>query len=92
MDLLSSGNNTNEDQVPANTSLKFKDDNFIVVFFNIKTEGFNLSNDILQISFKCSKFTFDAFITPTQVINPAATKVNGLSKIQKKLYEHGQEV
>lgn len=41
---------------------------------------------------KCERYVFDSYITPTRSITPAITKVNGLSRVHKKLFQNGNEV
>lgn len=41
---------------------------------------------------KCGDSIFNYFITPTKPISSEATKVTGLTKSQKKLFQHGLEV
>ena len=41
---------------------------------------------------KCHQYILNIFISPTQSIQPSATKINGFSNVHKKLFQHGQEV
>ena len=61
-------------------------------FLTWKRGGLSTTDDILQISMKCGNSLFTSFITPVRPINPTSTKVTGLSKIHKKLFQHGREV
>lgn len=67
--------------------------NVIAVYFDLETGGFDLKQrDILQISAKCGKLMFNAYVTPKLVIDPRASALHGLTSIGKKLYKHGREV
>lgn len=84
--------NDNCIQVLTGDILSYESDDFAIVFFDIETGGLSPSDDILQISMKCRNISFTSFITPVRPINPASTKVTGLSKVHKKLFQYGKEV
>lgn len=63
-----------------------------IVFFDLETGGRRYEDNILQLCMKSGQFVFNCFITPTRSINPDATKVNGLSISQKKLFQNGVQV
>ena len=67
-------------------------DDLVIVFFDIETGGLKLSDDILQICMKYANTQFNSFITPTKAINNSASKINKLTKVNKKLFHHGIEV
>lgn len=74
------------------TPYKYENHNLAVVFFDLETSSLKANCDILQISMKCHQYILNIFITPTQSIQSSATKVNGFSKVHKKLFQHEVEV
>ncbi|XP_058809610.1 uncharacterized protein LOC131674797 [Phymastichus coffea] len=66
--------------------------NLAILFFDLETSGLSLKHEILQVCVKFGNQIFKSFITPTQAINCAASKANGLTKVYKKLFQHGVEV
>ena len=65
---------------------------FAIVFFDLETGGFELTRDILQISMKSGESTFNCYITPTSTIDPNASKIHGVCRVHKQLFQHGKEV
>ena len=63
-----------------------------VVYFDLETSGFAMSDDILQIAAICKDREFNVYINPTQSIPSNVTKVNSLSVIRNKLCYKGVEV
>lgn len=87
MDLMSNQSTSIENCIEtANSSCIYETDEFSIVFFDLETGGTKYEDDILQICMESGQHILNAFLTPTRAINPEATKVNGLSICQKKLF------
>lgn len=57
---------------------------FEIVFFDLETGGFSMTDDILQIAMKCNSIEFNKYIDSSKRIQPKASEVHGLT------YESGE--
>ena len=79
-------------QITTENVVNYETDHVNIVFFDLETGGLKFVDEILQIAMKSGRNLFNAFITPTRSISHAASKANGLTTVQKKLFQHGKEV
>lgn len=78
MTLLDSSNPQKHiDVLNMDMPYKYEDHTLAIIFFDLETNSLKGNCDILQISMKCHKYVLNIFISPTQSIQPSATKVNG---------------
>lgn len=93
MDLLNSQSTSIENCIKIVENIHtYETDEYSVVFFDLETGGQKYEDNILQISMKSGVHVLNASITPTRSIAPDATKMNGLSICQNKLFQHGVSV
>lgn len=57
-----------------------------IIFFDIETGGFKLTDDILQIGCKYKNSEFNKYIKPSKPINSRASTVHGLTNEGADLY------
>lgn len=95
IDLLDRDSNSESTcvEVLIGESIVWQTDDLAILFFDLETSGLSLMHDeILQVCVKFGNQIFKSFITPTQAINYAASKSNGLTNVREKLYQHDFEV
>ena len=63
-----------------------------IVFFDLETGGFAMTDDILQEAVKYGKSVFNKYANSTKCINPKASAVRGLSNEGSDLYLRGVRV
>ncbi|KAJ8301777.1 hypothetical protein KUTeg_020764 [Tegillarca granosa] len=57
------------------------------IYFDLETTGLEKDSDIIQIAAIHGEETFSIYCMPMKEISPNATKVNGLTKRDGKLYK-----
>ncbi|KAK0072041.1 hypothetical protein PV326_000529, partial [Microctonus aethiopoides] len=67
-------------------------DECCIVYFDLETSGFQKNANILQIAAQSEGKTFDVYVTPTQPVDAAASKITGLQNIRGRLFVHDKEV
>ena len=67
-------------------------DGVTYVMFDLETGGLARTSDILQISAVCGDTEFNSYVTPTQPISKASSKVTKLTEINHQLYFNGKVV
>lgn len=63
-----------------------------VVYFDLETGGFDMSDDILQICAKYKNLVFNEYVKPTKPIHFKASELTGLSTDYGELYYRGAKV
>lgn len=62
----------------------------VLVYFDLETDGFAKTAEILQIAAKCNNYEFSVYITPTKKIDAKASEITGLQFHSGCLYYHGE--
>ncbi|XP_058789054.1 uncharacterized protein LOC131663015 [Phymastichus coffea] len=84
---------SNPEAKDVNSSAIFHSNDTAIVFFDLETGGFDMFKDeVLQISLKCDDKSYVCYLTPTRAINPRASEVHNLTRINKNLYKNGEQV
>ncbi|XP_017888613.1 uncharacterized protein LOC108630062 [Ceratina calcarata] len=63
-----------------------------IVFFDIETSGFSMTDDILQVAMKYNNTVFNKYANSTKRINAKASVIHGLSNEGSDLYFRGVRV
>ncbi|XP_058801515.1 uncharacterized protein LOC131670148 [Phymastichus coffea] len=68
------------------------DTDSIIVYFDLETNGFSKTADILQIAARYGDIEFATYIQPTQVLKEEASAVHGLRLLNGRLQFNGKNV
>ncbi|KAL7289077.1 hypothetical protein TKK_0017028 [Trichogramma kaykai] len=95
MDLMQSHAPENNDNITELESQFYCDVNsdcYALVFFDTKTGGFHMNDDVLQMGLEYKEFLFNRYIKPTKCVNPKASASNGLTNKYGDLYLRGVRI